>query len=166
MLLRGGKYDYRGQAGLNAIAGSNPRTMFGQNINYIKVMIAEGRKINQKGLTADEQRSVCKSVDLLDAINADGGGSSVAFMYDTQIGKVWDYRKHGRIVVGYAKYKLSELPLVKKGSKGVYVNLLQRLLGISADGIFGSQTKTYVLNYQRKHKLVVDGIVGQKHGQV
>ncbi len=162
MLLRDGKYDYLGQEGLKSIIGANPRTMYGQDASNIYVMIAEGRKLGQKGLTADEQRAVCSSLGLVDACNADGGGSSVAFVYDLQIGKVWDYRKHGRIIVGYSKYKLEELPTIKSGSKGVYVNLLQRHLNISADGIFGKGTKAAVVAFQKSKKLAADGIVGKQ----
>jgi hypothetical protein len=37
---------------------------------------------------------------------------------------------------------------------------LQRALGISADGIYGSQTEAAVLSYQRRCGLQVDGIAG------
>lgn len=166
MLLRNGQYDYLGEAGLKAITGSNPRTMWGQDAKgNIYVMIAEGRRWNQKGLTADEQRSVCKQIGLTDAVNADGGGSSVAFVYDKQIGLIWDGRKHGRIMVGYSPYKLNQLPLLKRRypmMTGAYVNLLQRLLCITADGKFGNGTKAAVIAYQKTHGLVADGIVGQQ----
>lgn len=162
MLLRDGQYDNTGESGLKAITGSNPRTMWGQDAKgNIYAMIAEGRRIGQKGLTANEQRSSCMTIGLEDAVNADGGGSSVAFIYDQKIGRIWDGRKHGRIIVGYAKYNLNQLPLIKKGFKGVYVNLLQRLLGISADGQFSTGTRTAVMNYQKQKGLKVDGIVGQ-----
>lgn len=69
----------------------------------------------------------------------------------------------------YSKY-----PVLKKGSKGEYVKILQRLLlskgydpkGI--DGDFGNNTLTAVKNFQKNNtdtngkKLVVDGCVGQK----
>ena len=57
-------------------------------------------------------------------------------------------------------------PLVKFGSKGVYVAVLQdalNTLGYSAgaiDGIFGNNTKNAVLRYQRARGLAQDGIVG------
>lgn len=166
MLLRNGVYDYLGESGFKGITGSNPRTMLGQdNKGNIYVLIAEGRRWNQKGLTSNEQREVCRRVGLTDAINADGGGSSVAFVYDKQIGSVWDGRYHGRIIVGYKKYTLSELPVLRKKlimMRGVYVHLLQRLLSITADGIFGNQTKNAVIAFQRKHGLLVDGIVGKQ----
>ena len=57
-------------------------------------------------------------------------------------------------------------PLIKQGSRGVYVAVAQdglNTLGFRTgglDGIFGTQTRNAVLNYQRNRGLVVDGIVG------
>lgn len=49
---------------------------------------------------------------------------------------------------------------VKKGSRGEAVKLLQGLLGVTADGIFGVKTQTAVKDYQAGHGLKVDGICG------
>ena len=57
-------------------------------------------------------------------------------------------------------------PLIKQGSKSVYVLIAQdglNTLGYRTgglDGIFGSQTRNAVLNYQRDRGLSPDGIVG------
>lgn len=57
-------------------------------------------------------------------------------------------------------------PLVKYGSKGVYVATLQdalNFLGYNAgtiDGIFGNNTKNAVIRFQRANNLTQDGIVG------
>ena len=61
---------------------------------------------------------------------------------------------------------LSGYPIVRRGSKGVYVCILQDCLinlGYNTgglDGIFGVNTYNSVLNYQKTRGLVVDGIVG------
>src|SRR5262249_36370806 len=47
-----------------------------------------------------------------------------------------------------------------KGSTGEPVVQLQRLLGLSPDGLFGKQTETAVTAYQAKHGMRVDGVVG------
>lgn len=161
MLLRNGQKDVLGQSGLSHLLGAGPRTIWGQDAKGNKyVFIVEGRRIGQKGLTAKEQYELVRQVGLKDAITADGGGSSVAFMYDTQIGKVWDGRYHGRIMVGYSKYTLSQLPNLRKGARGVWVNLMQRLLKITPDGKYGGQTVAAVKEYQRQHGLTVDGKCG------
>ncbi len=49
---------------------------------------------------------------------------------------------------------------LKKGSKGKWVRVLQRRLGVRADGIFGKGTKRAVKRFQRRHGLTADGIVG------
>lgn len=51
-------------------------------------------------------------------------------------------------------------PMLRKGSTGGYVRLVQARLRIPADGIFGPQTDGAVRAFQQANKLVVDGIVG------
>ncbi len=57
-------------------------------------------------------------------------------------------------------------PVIKQGSKGVYVATLQdalNLLGFNAgviDGVFGNNTRNAVIRYQRARGLTQDGIVG------
>ncbi|GMQ58448.1 hypothetical protein AN1V17_28430 [Vallitalea sediminicola] len=58
-------------------------------------------------------------------------------------------------------------PVVKKGDSGSNVTSLQYLLkskgyNLSADGIFGSGTKSIVKNFQASNGLVSDGIVGEQ----
>ncbi|SDY23542.1 N-acetylmuramoyl-L-alanine amidase [Thermoactinomyces sp. DSM 45892] len=51
--------------------------------------------------------------------------------------------------------------LIRKGSRGEYVKMIQRALGgLSVDGIFGPKTQNAVKVFQRKNGLSVDGIVG------
>ena len=53
------------------------------------------------------------------------------------------------------------LPMLRKGSRGKEVKLLQQKLGgLQVDGIFGKNTELAVIAYQAKHRLKVDGIVG------
>ena len=58
------------------------------------------------------------------------------------------------------------LPVLRQGAKGGYVETLQVLLkhyfnsSIAVDGDFGPQTDMNVKEYQRKHNVAVDGIVG------
>jgi N-acetylmuramoyl-L-alanine amidase len=65
---------------------------------------------------------------------------------------------------------IAKLPLIQRGSKGDYVKWLQQRLidlGFScgiygADGDFGYCTMVAVQNFQAKHGLCTDGIVGQQ----
>lgn len=49
---------------------------------------------------------------------------------------------------------------IKKGSKGTTVKLWQFLLGIEITGSFGDDTEKATKEFQKKHKLKADGIVG------
>ena len=51
-------------------------------------------------------------------------------------------------------------PLLKRGSTGPDVVVVQDLLGITTDGEFGPRTEKAVRALQKDHKLVADGIVG------
>lgn len=56
------------------------------------------------------------------------------------------------------------LPTIRRGCTGdanrAATKMLQRLLGLTLDGIFGEKTENALLKAQEKHKLTVDGICG------
>lgn len=54
------------------------------------------------------------------------------------------------------------MEMIQKGSKGTSVVMLQKMLNIYADGIFGALTEEAVKEFQRENMLVADGIVGRK----
>ena len=70
--------------------------------------------------------------------------------------------KHGTAYVSVTKI----MPTIKQGTKdcaggiSYSVTVLQRHLGITADGNFGSGTKTKLIEYQKAHGLTADGICG------
>lgn len=49
---------------------------------------------------------------------------------------------------------------LKRGASGDDVRAVQRRVGAKADGRFGDQTRQAVMDFQRKHGLVVDGVIG------
>ncbi len=51
--------------------------------------------------------------------------------------------------------------LITRGSKGIDVERIQRAVGVTVDGIFGAKTETAVKEYQKRHGLKVDGVVGE-----
>ena len=62
--------------------------------------------------------------------------------------------------VSKPKHNLTRL--LKVGSTGKMVENLQKALGgLEVDGKFGAKTEAKVKAFQKKHKLVVDGIVGK-----
>ena len=52
--------------------------------------------------------------------------------------------------------------MLKKGDRGSEVKEVQQMLGITADGIFGSGTEYSVMQFQSRNELTADGIVGPK----
>jgi hypothetical protein len=50
--------------------------------------------------------------------------------------------------------------ILKLGSRGDDVVKLQEALGIKADGIFGRDTRTALIEFQKRNKLKADGIAG------
>lgn len=53
-------------------------------------------------------------------------------------------------------------PTLRKGARGAEVIVLQTLLHITADGLFGPLTESAVKTFQAALGLVVDGVVGEK----
>lgn len=51
---------------------------------------------------------------------------------------------------------------LRYGSTGEQVKILQWILGVKKDGVFGVQTDRAVRDFQKNNKLVADGIVGEK----
>lgn len=69
--------------------------------------------------------------------------------------------------VPYVARSIENYPLIKYGNRGNFVTLLQFLLtgygyGIDVDGIFGTQTRDVVIDFQRANGIKTDGIVGEE----
>lgn len=86
--------------------------------------------------------------------------------------KIWNYVEPANLTPRWVHFDerqtVSGYPLVRRGSRGVYVCILQDALmslGYSTgglDGIFGAVTERSVREYQSKNGLQVDGLVGNK----
>lgn len=51
---------------------------------------------------------------------------------------------------------------LRRGASGDLVKTIQARLGLAADGDFGAKTEAAIREFQRKHQMVPDGIVGPK----
>lgn len=59
------------------------------------------------------------------------------------------------------KSTISKLPILEVGSSGVYVKILEILLGSAPTGQFDSDLKKKVIEFQCSNRLEIDGIVGK-----
>jgi len=82
------------------------------------------------------------------------GPAYARFAYDT------------KIAAAYARFAAEEpaaapaRPLLRSGSRGKAVCILQRALGVAIDGIFGPVTRAAVVSRQRAAGIAADGVVG------
>lgn len=54
------------------------------------------------------------------------------------------------------------MPTLRLGSEGKAVKVWQIIVGVKADGVFGSKTNQATLDFQKKYGLEMDGVVGPK----
>ena len=79
--------------------------------------------------------------------------------------RTWKSRWISKAGTGYVSVN-DIMPTIKQGSKdctggiSYAVTVLQRHLGLAADGVFGAGTKTKLIEYQKAHGLTADGICG------
>ena len=55
----------------------------------------------------------------------------------------------------------AHVPEIGRGDYGDAVRVWQAIIGVAADGDFGSKTESATIEFQEKHKLNADGIVGK-----
>jgi len=66
---------------LTSIAGRNPRTAIGYTKDNVMIMVTvDGRKEGSSGMTLNELASLMKNLDCYEAINLDGGSSTVMYV--------------------------------------------------------------------------------------
>lgn len=61
-----------------------------------------------------------------------------------------------------ASIDFSDLPTIRQGDHGGHVALWQKLLGIAVTGAFDFATSSATQDFQAKHGITVDGVVGPK----
>ena len=163
-LITAGKIDFKYSDWHRALmAQRNPRSMAGYANGKNVLAVVDGRLKNLSlGMTAEQQAQWGLYYVFTELANFDGGGSSTLYLGDKLLNKPSDGYERAIVsaIVGYRRYKLQELPTLRRNAKGVYVNLLQRLLDILPDGKFGPGTQTMVIAFQRVKGLKPDGVVG------
>ena len=72
------------------------------------------------------------------------------------------YREYYSELTWDEKSDIKTFPLVKTGSIGVYVKILQDFLGLDMDGKFGQDTDQALRKYQKEKQLEPDGVCGKQ----
>ena len=99
-----------------------------------------------------------------------GGGMMIHCSGTVKKEKISARVTHWAIPKGLDGSTPSDLPTLRRGSRGEYVTLLQTKLiqlgydvgGTGADGVYGAKTEAAVKAFQKDHGLVADGITGPR----
>jgi len=84
-LIQKGKINLENADKFSHSKNREPRTMLGQKFDHSFILVvADGRKTNTKGLTAQQQAEVMLELGCYNAVNLDGGGSST-MVYKNQV---------------------------------------------------------------------------------
>lgn len=100
----------------------------------------------------------------LDGVGIYWRSATDAFVHtDTRTGPVWWLCTAGT-VYNYSSSRPFIMPTVRRGNTGTLekdaIKMLQRLLGLTVDGVFGANTEAAVRKAQTAAGLAVDGICG------
>jgi GH25 family lysozyme M1 (1,4-beta-N-acetylmuramidase) len=101
-----GKKGFTGSSNYSHFGQRNPRTLIGQKADKTMVLVVvEGRSSSSKGVTGDQSADIMLSLGCVNAINADGGGSSEMIVEGKIVNKLADgtERKIGSALVVYTK---------------------------------------------------------------
>lgn len=112
----------------------------------VKIIQQQLNAVTNAGLTVDGlmgQHTIDKIKELQTVAGIDVDGK-------------WGAQSAGVIGEIYSK------PVIRTGSRGVAVRVLQFRLGIQFDGIFGNQTAGKLLEYQKNNGLTADAICGSQ----
>lgn len=96
-LVQKGEINLENKENFSHYKNKEPRTMFGARLDGTFVIVAtDGRTGSSKGLTAFEQAQLMKDLGCYNAVNVDGGGSSIMVYVDNGVPKVWNRLYQGQ----------------------------------------------------------------------
>lgn len=112
-LLIDGKENFAGFEKYSHFNQKNPRTLIGQKKDGVMVLVVtEGREYKNIGLTGKESAQIMKELGCINAINADGGGSSMMIVDGKLVNEPSDGKERaiGSALVVYEKVAVKEEP--------------------------------------------------------
>lgn len=72
------------------------------------------------------------------------------------------YREYYSELTWDEKSEIKTFPQLQAGSRGIYVKIMQDMLGLTPDGEFDTATRDQLLLYQKEKQLEPDGICGRQ----
>lgn len=166
-----------GQNTWSALNSANPKQVVQPTPKPVVESLPLLRK-GDKGQAVKDMQSLLNNYGYGLVIDGDFGNNSDAALRDFQKNngltvdglcgnQSWSKLKSGNAVHKQVAQPVQTAPqypnvLIKEGSRGDYVKMVQRIVGANPDGIFGAKTKAAVKAYQSRNGLVADGIVGAK----
>ena len=153
--------------------GKTPAAQGGHNTGTIAICLSGLKESNFTDAQFTTLKAMCRTIN-------QAYGGQVTFHGHREVAAkacpVYDYKKilklddFGRLgLSGSAPMTLADagdqtpdaLPVIRLAARGTAVMLLQRLLLIKDDGIFGPKTQRAVREFQREAGLGDDGVVGK-----
>lgn len=149
-----------------AVASGAPGVTYGSNGWTTSTMKAALQKAGYKIIT-DNAYLKSSSYCVRGAIYVKSGSHTVCGLtnganYKKTLKKAGIIESTASVNSTSSKMEDYNMKTIKRGSKGNAVKVWQIIVGVTADGIFGSGTETATKTWQKKHGLTVDGIVGPK----
>lgn len=75
----------------------------------------------------------------------------------------WEkYREYYSELTWDEKGEIKTFPQIQVGSRGIYVKIMQYMIGVAPDGDFDTTTRDQLLLYQKEKQLEQDGICGRQ----
>ena len=92
------------------VAGVQPRSAIGYtNDNHLILIVIDGRQVNSRGVYLEELAIIMKNLGCVDALNLDGGGSSVLLVKEELMNRPYGSNSMREIMSAISIHQTSKL---------------------------------------------------------
>lgn len=142
----------------------------GKNVDYRAILGQSGKKRRPKGVWVNRQRqnsaltqvvqTIVRAYDRSLKIDGKYGPATEKYV------KVWQrglrQKADGKIGPSTVRSYLARAGTIKRGSRGNAVRMVQYIVGVKRDGVFGPATEQALKECQRWAGITADGVFGQQ----